>query len=100
MKTATSAWELSKERVRNVTRPFDLHDCDALVDFSGTSLALKALPVRLPTQRSAVGVITLKNWTLSPTAERFLDLAQKTAKSLPKLPAPTPLSHKSPATRV
>jgi hypothetical protein len=32
MKTATSARELSKERVRRVTRSFDLHDCDALVD--------------------------------------------------------------------
>src|SRR6476646_9516703 len=32
MKTATSARELSKQRVRRVTRSFDLHDCDALVD--------------------------------------------------------------------
>jgi DNA-binding transcriptional LysR family regulator len=73
----------------------------SMLHFSGKNLALKALPVRLPAQRSAVGVITLKNRTLSPTAERFLDLAQKTAKSLPKLAAPTaPPSRQEPATRV
>ena len=73
----------------------------SLLHFRGASLALKALPVRLPAQRSAVGVITLKNRTLSPTAERFLELARKIAKPLPKPAAPTtPPNRKEPATRV
>ena len=73
----------------------------SLLHFSGAGLALKALPVRLPAQRSAVGVITLKNRTLTPTAERFLDLAQKAAKPLPKLAAPTtPPGRKEPVTLV
>jgi len=61
----------------------------SMLHFSGKSMTLKALPVRLPAQQSAVGVIALKNRTLSPTAERFLDLAQKIAKPLPKQAMPT-----------
>ena len=60
----------------------------SILHFSGKRLGLKALPIRLPAQQSTVGIIALKNRTLSPTAERFLALARQTAKPLLKLAAP------------
>ena len=39
----------------------------------GRHPSLKALPVELPSTRRPIGIITLKNRTLSPLAQLFLD---------------------------
>jgi DNA-binding transcriptional LysR family regulator len=50
------------------------------LDDGGT--ALKMLPVDLPTKRWPVMILTLKNRTISPTAERFISCAHEVAKLL------------------
>jgi DNA-binding transcriptional LysR family regulator len=45
--------------------------------------ALTLLPIEFPTQMS-YAIITLKNRTLSPTVERFIDCAREVAKPLAK----------------
>jgi DNA-binding transcriptional LysR family regulator len=45
---------------------------------------LKALPVELPNTRMPIGIITLKNRTLTPLAELFIDNARALAKPLAK----------------
>jgi DNA-binding transcriptional LysR family regulator len=56
---------------------------ESLLRFSGKRLSLTALPVNLPPQRSAVGIISVKNRTLSPLAERFIECARQIAKTVP-----------------
>jgi DNA-binding transcriptional LysR family regulator len=46
--------------------------------------ALRMLPVRFPARPRPVGIMTLKNRTLSPLAERFIDCARQLAKPLAK----------------
>lgn len=58
---------------------------ESLVRFSGKRLSLKILPVKLPPQQSAVGVLTVKNRTLSPLAERFMENAREVAKSMTRI---------------
>jgi DNA-binding transcriptional LysR family regulator len=43
---------------------------------------IKVLPVDLPPQRSAVGIMTLKRRTVSPLARLFIDCARNVTKSL------------------
>ena len=43
---------------------------------------LKALPVESPIEPWPVGIVTLKNRTLSPAAQLFLDCARKTSRPL------------------
>jgi DNA-binding transcriptional LysR family regulator len=45
---------------------------------------LKVLPVELPMARTSVGIITLKNRTLSPVAKLFIEHAREIAKPLAK----------------
>jgi DNA-binding transcriptional LysR family regulator len=45
---------------------------------------LKALPVELPMARLPNGIVTLKNRTLSPIAQLFIDCARELAKPLAK----------------
>src|SRR5262249_10223546 len=45
-------------------------------------LSLKVLPVKLPRTHRQIGVVTLKNRTLSPLAQRFLETARDVAKPL------------------
>jgi len=47
-----------------------------------TDLGLKALPIELPSPPRPVVVITLKNRTLGPAVELFLDCARDVAKSM------------------
>jgi len=58
----------------------------AMLWFGGKRLSLKALPVDLPIQPRlrAVGIVTLKNRTLSPVAQLFIDCAREVAKPLAK----------------
>src|SRR5260370_21594233 len=43
---------------------------------------LKVLPVELPMAQAPVGIVTLKNRTLSPVAQLFVNSARKIAKLL------------------
>ena len=43
---------------------------------------LKALPVEFPARPWPVSIITLKNRTLSPLAEKFIECAYEIAKSI------------------
>jgi DNA-binding transcriptional LysR family regulator len=50
--------------------------------FNARRAGLKILPVTLPAERFAAGVITVKGRTLSPLAELFIACARETAKSI------------------
>ena len=52
--------------------------------FPASNPGLKRLPIDLPTTRTPVAVITLKNRTLSPVAQVFIDCARKLVKPLTK----------------
>jgi DNA-binding transcriptional LysR family regulator len=47
---------------------------------SGKRLGLKALPVDLPLRSGPVGIVTLKNRTLSPVAKLFIECAREVAR--------------------
>ena len=50
--------------------------------FSTRRVELKVLPVELPLARVPVGIVILKDRTLSPVAQLFIDNAREVAKSL------------------
>jgi len=50
--------------------------------FNGKRLGLKPLPIELPLQPRPVGIVTLKNRTLSPLAQLFIDCARSLSKPL------------------
>jgi DNA-binding transcriptional LysR family regulator len=52
--------------------------------FSTRRRELKILPVELPIVRVPVGIVTLKNRTLSPVAQLFIENAREVAKPLAK----------------
>jgi DNA-binding transcriptional LysR family regulator len=56
----------------------------AMLRFGGKRLSLKVLPVDVPIQPKLrpVGIITIKNRTLSPVAQLFIDCAREVAKPL------------------
>jgi DNA-binding transcriptional LysR family regulator len=54
----------------------------SVAHFNARRMGLKILPVKLPALRFAVGIITVKNRTLSPLAELFVDCAREVAKSI------------------
>jgi DNA-binding transcriptional LysR family regulator len=49
--------------------------------FAGQGLALKVLPIPLPASRYYVGLVTLKNRTLTAAAQRFIECAREVAKT-------------------
>ena len=49
---------------------------------SGTHLVLKAVPVDLHIPLGSVGIVTLKNRTINPAAELFIECARQLAKQL------------------
>jgi DNA-binding transcriptional LysR family regulator len=49
--------------------------------------ALKALPIELPSRPWLVTIVTLKNRTLSPVVERFIECAREVSKNLAKAQA-------------
>jgi DNA-binding transcriptional LysR family regulator len=60
--------------------------------FAGRDVALKALPITLPEayRPLPVGIVTLKNRTLTPAAQLFIDCARELAKPLAtRKPRPT-----------
>lgn len=52
--------------------------------FAAERTRLKVLPVDLPLPRLPVGIVTLKNRTLSPVTQLFIDCAREIAKTLAK----------------
>jgi DNA-binding transcriptional LysR family regulator len=56
----------------------------SVMRFSLNTPAFKVLPIDMPTTRRPIGVITLKNRTLSPVAQLFIDCAHEVAKTLTK----------------
>jgi DNA-binding transcriptional LysR family regulator len=47
----------------------------------GKRYAFKALPIELPAHRSPIGIVTLRNRTLSPATQLFIKCAREVAKS-------------------
>ena len=54
----------------------------SMLRFSGKRLGLKALPVELPAPPWPVAITTLKNRTISPVAEIFIECTREVAKPL------------------
>jgi DNA-binding transcriptional LysR family regulator len=50
--------------------------------FAGRDMAIKALPIDLAATHGSVGIVTLKNRTLTPVAQLFIDCAREVAKPL------------------
>ena len=55
-----------------------------LLKVPGRHPRLKALPITLPNTRMPIGIITLKNRTLTPAAQLFIDNVRSVAKALAK----------------
>jgi DNA-binding transcriptional LysR family regulator len=53
-----------------------------MLKMRGKQSQLKALPVALPNARMPIGIITLKNRTLTPLAQVFIEALRTTAKSM------------------
>jgi DNA-binding transcriptional LysR family regulator len=58
------------------------HFGDGLLHFYTSRFALRKLPTELPARPFDVAVVTLKNRTISPAAELFIDSAREVAASL------------------
>ncbi len=54
----------------------------SIMQFPGVHTSIKVLPVELPTTRRKIGIITLKNRTLSPLSKLFIECAREVAKPL------------------
>ena len=61
---------------------------DSLLWCSGKRFAIKALPIDLPVAPRLVGVVTLKNRTISPAARQFIQTAKEVTKPLAKVKYP------------
>jgi DNA-binding transcriptional LysR family regulator len=55
---------------------------ETVLKFVGRDMAIKALPINLPKTQRWIGIITLKNRTLTPVAQRFIDCARELARPL------------------
>jgi DNA-binding transcriptional LysR family regulator len=64
------------------------HFGDGLLHFHEKRFALKMLPIDLPVAPFAIAVVTLKNRTISPVAQLFIDCAREVTKSLPRSTGP------------
>jgi DNA-binding transcriptional LysR family regulator len=58
----------------------------SFLKISGNSLGLTTLPIELPIPPRPVGIVTLKNRTLSPLAKLFIDCARKLSKPFAAMP--------------
>ena len=55
---------------------------ESAIRFGGRDMAIKALPIDLPDSQIPVGIITLKNRTLTPVAQLFIDCAREVARPM------------------
>jgi DNA-binding transcriptional LysR family regulator len=53
---------------------------ETVIGFAGGDMAIKALPIDLPDIRIPVGIVTLKNRTLTPVVQLFTDYAREIAR--------------------
>jgi DNA-binding transcriptional LysR family regulator len=53
----------------------------SVMRFAGKQMRIKALPVKMRSPPAPVGIITVKERTLTPLAERFVDYTRKIAKA-------------------
>jgi DNA-binding transcriptional LysR family regulator len=58
----------------------------SLVRFAPEQWSIKRLPVELPQRRSSVGIISLKNRTMSPIAKLFIKCAREVVRNAPTFP--------------
>jgi DNA-binding transcriptional LysR family regulator len=91
---AFKAGGLPPPRISAVTFSISLHNAllasgrflcvlpGSLLRFSANRMSLKILPVKLPIRPGPVGILTLKNRTLSPIAQLFFECAREVAKPL------------------
>ena len=56
----------------------------SLVRFGGQRFSIKALPIELPVEPRLIGIITLKNRTISPVAQLFVQAVREAAKPMAK----------------
>jgi DNA-binding transcriptional LysR family regulator len=56
----------------------------SVLRFSTTRQELKVLPIELPLARVPVGIVTLKNRSLSPVAQLLINCAREVAKPMAK----------------
>jgi DNA-binding transcriptional LysR family regulator len=54
----------------------------SLVKLSAERSATKVLPVKFTSQHGSVGIVTLKNRTISPVCQLFIDCVREVAKPL------------------
>ena len=59
-----------------------LKQIEFIADAASGEAGLKILPMKLPEARLAAGIVTVKNRTLSPLAELFIDCARELARSI------------------
>jgi DNA-binding transcriptional LysR family regulator len=55
---------------------------ESAIRFGGRNMAIKALPIDLPDIHVPVGIVTLKNRTLTPVAQLFIDCAHEVARPM------------------
>jgi hypothetical protein len=55
---------------------------ESVLRFGDWERAIKVLPIDLATMAGAFGIVTLKNRTLTPVAQLFIDCAREVAKPL------------------
>jgi DNA-binding transcriptional LysR family regulator len=65
------------------------HFGDGLMHFYANRFALKKLPIELPIQSFAVAIVMLKNRTISPVAQVFIDCAREVVRPLAKRQSPS-----------
>jgi DNA-binding transcriptional LysR family regulator len=53
---------------------------ESAIRFARRDMAIKALPIDLPDIRIPVGIVTLKNRTLTPVAQLFIECAREVAR--------------------
>jgi DNA-binding transcriptional LysR family regulator len=58
---------------------------NSVAQFNRERTGLRLLPIRLGTARFGFGIITVKNRTLSPLAQRFIDCAKDVASTIPNV---------------
>jgi DNA-binding transcriptional LysR family regulator len=63
------------------------HFGDTLLHFYTSRFALKKLPIELPAKPFSVAVVTLKNRTISPVAQLFIDCAREVAGAVGRRPS-------------
>jgi DNA-binding transcriptional LysR family regulator len=63
------------------------HFGERLLHFYASRFALKTLPIELPAKPFSVAVVTLKNRTISPVAQLFIDCARDVAGVVAKRPS-------------